>query len=182
MRSLETLRKPWPAFLFEVDALLSAAVDVRCLGAFVLTAIYGAPRFTSDLDYIEAIPSAADRLIEELAGYSSKLAKKHGVWMQRVGTGVLDLPENYEERLQGLDLGLKNLRLFVLEPYDLCLSKLARNSPKDRDDVRFLAQQENLSYGTLYRRFASEMKPWVARADWHEGTLERVWKEYFPQP
>lgn len=182
MPTLETLREPWPAFLSELDALLAAPVDIRCLGAFVLTAIYGAPRFTSDLDYLDVRPSAADRMVEELAGRSSKLAKKHGVWVQRVGTGLVDLPENYEVRLQYLDLGLKNLRLFVLEPYDLCLSKLTRNNPKDREDIKFFARHENLSYGALYQRFASEMKPWVARSDWHEGTLEKVWKEYFPRP
>lgn len=182
MPTLETLRGPWPAFLCELDGLLPSRVGIRCLGAFVLTAIYGAPRFTSDLDYLEVLPSAAGRVVEELAGRSSKLAKRHGLWVQRVGTGLVDLPENYEDRLQELDLGLKNLRLFVLEPYDLCLSKLTRNNPKDREDVKFFAQQENLSYGTLYQRFASEMKPWVARADWHEGTLKKIWKEYFPQP
>jgi hypothetical protein len=33
----------------------------------------------------------------------------------------------------------RNLHLMALDPYDLALSKLERNSQKDRDDVRFLA-------------------------------------------
>jgi Nucleotidyltransferase of unknown function (DUF6036) len=37
---------------------------------------------------------------------------------------MTDLPENYEERLVNLNLGLQNLSLKVLQPYDLVLSTL----------------------------------------------------------
>lgn len=178
----ENLSAPWPAFLSELDMLLPKPVDIRCLGAFVLTAVYAAPRFTSDLDYIEVLPSEAETIVEELAGRASKLAKKHGVWVQRVGTAVVDLPDDYEGRLQELDFGFQKLRLWALETYDFVLSKLARNSPKDRFDVEFVAKKQNLSYAVTYDRFVKEMKPWVPRAEWHEGTLAKVWKEYFPQP
>jgi hypothetical protein len=175
------LRAPWSAFLSELDALLPGPVDIHCLGAFALTVVYAAPRFTADLDYLEIRPSAANALVERLAGHGSVLAKKHRVWVQRVGTGLVDLPIDYEERLEHLDLGFEKLRLFALETYDLALSKLTRNSPKDREDVKFIAQRQNLSYAVAHQRFVEEMKSWVANAEWHERTLEIVWKEYFPQ-
>jgi len=99
-----------------------------------------------------------------------------------VGTGIVDLPDDYERRLERLDFGFEKVQLSALEVYDLVLSKLTRNSPKDREDVKFIAQQQKLSYAVAYDRFVKEMKPWVARADWHEGTLQKVWKEYFPRP
>ncbi len=95
--------------------------------------------------------------------------------------GVTDLPENYEQRLVDLKLGLQNLSLKVLEADDLMLSKLTRNSPNDREDVKYLAAKLNLSFGLLYQRFANEMKPWVANPDRHEPTLTKVWCEYFAE-
>ena len=44
----------------------------------------------------------------------------------------------------------RNLHLMALDPYDLALSKLERNSQKDRDDVRFLARRvpEDMEHGS----------------------------------
>lgn len=161
------LREPWASFLAELDEALPIPVEIRCCGAFVLAAIHEAPRFTGDLDYLEALPRDGYELMERLAGRDSKLAKKHRVWAQHVA--VADYPEDYETRLKPLDLGLEMLRIVVLD-YDLALSKLARNSPKDREDVKFLAKKLNLSFGVLYERFAREMKPWMANSERHECT------------
>lgn len=106
-------------------------------------------------------------MVEKLAGPNSRLAGKHRVWVQYVGTGIVELPEDYERRLERLDFGFEKLQLSALEVYDLVLSKLTRNSPKDREDVKFIAQQQKLSYAAAYDRFVKEMKPWMARADWH---------------
>lgn len=175
-----TLREPWASFLAELDQALPFPVEIRCCGAFVLTAIYQAPRFTGDLDYVEILPSNALEPLERLGGRGSRLAKKHGVWVQHVG--IADYPDEYATRLKLLDFALRKLRIAALDAYDLALSKLARNSPKDREDVKFLAKKLNLSYGVLYERFAREMKPWIANSERHERTLQVVWKEYFPQP
>jgi hypothetical protein len=94
---------------------------------------------------------------------------------------VTDLPDNYDTRLADLNLGFRNLIVKVLEPYDLVLSKLTRNSPKDREDVKYLATKLKLSFRMTCRRFASEMKPWIANPDRHERTLARVWQEYFAE-
>lgn len=173
------LPSPWSEFLSEVDRNLSRPVEMHCIGGFVLAFVYRAPRTTGDLDYLTMVPNDASDEVENLAGYGSKLARKYRVYFQRVG--VTDLPENYDERLVDLKLGLQNLSLKVLEAYDLVLSKLTRNSPKDREDVKYLAAQLNLSFGLLYERFANEMKPWVANPDRHELTLTKVWCEYFAE-
>jgi hypothetical protein len=174
------LPSPWSEFLSEVDKNLSRPVEMHCIGGFVLTSVYGAPRTTGDLDYLTIVPNDASDEVKNLAGHGSKLARKYNVYFQRVG-GVTDLPENYEQRLVDLKLGLQNLFLKVLEAYDLVLSKLTRNSPKDREDVKYLAAKLNLSFGLLCERFANEMKPWVANPDRHELTLTRVWREYFAE-
>jgi hypothetical protein len=61
------------------------------------------------------------------------------VYLQVVG--VVMLPEDYESRLVEMFPGaFKHLRLLALDPYDLALSKIERNSQRDRDDVKHLAR------------------------------------------
>jgi hypothetical protein len=85
------------------------------------------------------IPSAAGSRLQELAGPASRLARTHGVHLQHVT--VASLPDRYEERLAPLWPGrFARLALFTVEPHDLALSKLARNSPIDREDVARLAR------------------------------------------
>ena len=174
------LPPPWPRFLTEVDHSLSEVVELHCAGGFVLTVVHGIPRTTADLDYISAVPRQAVEELERIAGRGSDLAKRHKVFLQAVG-GVGDYPENYESRLTTLRLGLKKLTLRILEPYDLLLSKLTRNSPKDMEDVRALVQKLNLEFDVLMERFRFEMS-WVSRRDWHEQTLNVAWKDYFGLP
>ncbi|MBI3646927.1 MAG: hypothetical protein HY233_13345 [Acidobacteriales bacterium] len=169
------LPSPWPQFLAEVDQSLSAAVELHCVGGFVLTAVYEISRSTADLDYVSVIPRQLGEELEKLAGRDSALAKKQRVFLQAVG--IADLPGNYEERLQTLPLHLKKITLRAPDPYDLILSKLTRNSPKDMEDVKALAQKLHLRFDVLMERFEREMV--VPNRRWHEQTLNVVWKEYF---
>jgi hypothetical protein len=174
------LPSPWFDFLSDLDKALADEVEVICLGGFVLTLIHGAPRNTGDIDYLTVAPTDASAEIERLAGKESKLAKKYRIFFHRAG-GVTDLPENYDERLSTLDVGLKRLSLKILDVYDLVLSKLTRNSPKDREDVKYLAKKFALNFSVLYDRYSREMKPWIPNMGRHEVTLNVVWKEYFSQ-
>ena len=42
-----------------------------------------------------------------------------------------------------------HLRLFALDPYDLALSKIERNTQRDRDDVKHLARTLPLDLNVL---------------------------------
>jgi hypothetical protein len=173
------LPSPWAKFLADVDQSIATKIEVHCLGGFVLTALYGIPRTTADLDYIATIPATGVAELQTVAGSESKLAKKYRVCFQHAG-GVSDIPEDYQARLAPLSFGLSKLSLKVLEPYDLVLSKLTRNSPKDREDVKVLAGNLNLSFGILMTRFEQEMKAWLPNLQRHQLTL-KLWREYFAE-
>jgi hypothetical protein len=66
----------------------------------------------------------------------------------------------------------------VPEVYDLLLSKLTRNSPKDREDVQFVIEKEKLSFAKLHERFM-EMRPVAGDRRRHELTLN-LWQDFFP--
>lgn len=172
------LPRPWSGFLKGVDAVLSAPVNLICIGGFVLTALYGLPRPTGDIDYIEVRPQRAANEVNQVGGPTSELAKKYRVSLHNVG--VADWPDQYEARLEELKLNLRKLKLSVLEPYDLLLSKVPRNSPKDREDAKYLIRKLNLEFAVFNDRWEKEMAPWIGNRDRHQLTVE-LWKEYFPK-
>ena len=163
----------WHAFLEEVDRLLKKSDELHCLGGFVLTALYGLPRPTGDVDYIAAIPS--DRVIdlERIAGQGSTLAEKLGLYFQYVT--VADVPEDYGERLTELfPSHFSKLRLLALEVHDLVLAKLVRNSPVDLEDAKFLARTGKLDEALLQQRYQQELRPNLANEKRHDLTL-KLW-------
>ena len=87
------------------------------------------------MDYYSLIPANRVRDLEEIACEGSALARKHKVHLHHAG--IATLPENYKERMKELFPGrFKKIRLFVLDPYDLILSKLSRNIDRDGDEVK----------------------------------------------
>ena len=168
---------PWDRFLREVDAKLTTGVTLHCIGGFALTILYDLPRPTGDLDYNSVTPQSMSEKRDEIAGQASRLASKYKVCVH--STGIVDLPDEYETRLSALPLGFERLVIAVPDPYDLVLSKLTRNSPKDRADVKFLAEKRGLSWENLMARFDKEMRPWIPNLERHLTTLNAVWRDYF---
>jgi hypothetical protein len=170
---------PWKEFLTELDALLPESVSLHCIGGFVACVRYGLPRPTGDIDYISVYPRAAGQQLREFAGLTSPLARKHKLYLEHVG--VANIPEEYETRLEEMFPGFfKNLHLFVPDPYDLMLSKLERNGPKDRYDVEFLAKTCAPDAQILQARYKTELRPNLFNEDRHDTTI-RLWIEAFFQ-
>jgi hypothetical protein len=162
---------PWDRFLEELDGLLPEPVHLHCIGGFVVSLFYGLPRPTADVDYFDVFPYASVDELQALAGAGSRLALKYKLYFQHVT--IISLPEDYEPRLTEMYLGrFKNLHLYAPDPYDLILSKLERNSQKDRDDVAFLAESLHLSPEILRERYRTELRPYLANEGRHDLTIE----------
>lgn len=147
--------KPWGAFLRDLDQGLKTPVELHCLGGFVVTMLYGHTRPTADVDVLMVRPRVD---LHQLAGIGSPLHKKHRVYLQLV-TVLEAYPEDYEERLTEMFPGaFKHLRLLALDPYDLALTKLGRNSQRDREDTLHLADAVPFDNETLRARY-QEMRP-----------------------
>ena len=170
---------PWRSFLVDVDRRMPQAVEIHCLGGFVAAFYCDLPRPTNDIDYIEVVPHEALATLQDIAGVGSPLAEKHRVHLQHAG--VASLPESYAERLTEILPGmLPRLRLLALDPHDLALSKLARNSPIDRDDVARLATAVPLDASLLRERYRKELRPIIiGDAERHDRTLDMWIEAYF---
>ena len=178
---LDHLPLKWREFLVDLDALLKTSVSVHCIGGFVLVAQYGAPRATKDIDYVLETGDVHTDL-QSMAGEGTPFAKHHGVHMQRVT--VVSLSQEYETRLQEIFPGeLMMLRLMALDPYDLILSKMDRNSATDRADAKFLASSLKLNGEILRERYVKEFKPnFVGNESRLELTFKLWMEAYFSTP
>lgn len=169
------LPSPWLEFLTELDEALSEPLSLHCIGGFVMSFFYGLPRPTGDIDYYTAVPANLD--LDGFAGPDSPLAKKHKVFLQRVA--VNNMPEEYETRLTEMfPQQFKKLRLFAPDAYDLILSKIERNSGKDRDDADYLFKSLGLNSAVLTERYQTELRVNLGRPDREDLTL-KLWIEIF---
>ena len=164
---------PWKAFFTEVDNSLEEEVTLHCLGGFAMSMVYDLDRLTADVDVLPVGPSAETESLIRLAGEGSALHKKCGVYLQVVG--VAPIPLNYEDRLTEMFAKTFNhIRLFALDPYDLALSKIERNTQRDRDDVKHLARTLPLDLNVLKDRYENELRPDLGNPRREDLTL-KLW-------
>jgi hypothetical protein len=69
-----------------------------------------------------------------------------------------------------------HLRLFALDPYDLALSKIERNTQRDRDDVKHLARTLPLDLNVLKDRYEKELRQDLGNPRREDLTL-KLWIE-----
>src|SRR5260370_1352321 len=113
-------------------------------------------RRLAEVDVLSIVLASQRAFILELAGRGSPLHKKYRLHIECVT--VAAIPEDYEQRLTEMFPGsFSYLRLLALDPYDVALSKLERNSQRDRDDVKFLA--EKVPFDLEVQRYEKELRP-----------------------
>ncbi len=167
--------EPWRSFLADLDHALNSTARLDCIGGFVVTQLYGLSRPTADVDVIELAPRDASETLMQIALQGGPLHRKHRIYLDRVA--IAAVPENYEDRLIEMFPGsYQNLRLMALDPYDIALSKLERNSQKDRDDVRFLSRTIPFDLETLQRRYEQELRWQLGRPEREDLTM-KLWIE-----
>jgi Nucleotidyltransferase of unknown function (DUF6036) len=172
---LPEIPEPWRGFLAELDGRLTSEANLHCHGGFVVAMCYGFERPTGDVDFLAVVPSDAINLLLSSAGKGSPLHQKHKVYLDYFG--MIDYPADYEKRLVEMFPGaFRYLRLWALDPYDLALSKLSRNFPRDREDVRYLADKVPLDLAILRSRYETEMRPYLGTPDREDLTLQ-LWIE-----
>lgn len=171
----ESLSAPWGSFLSELDTSVDGAVELHCMGGFVITQHYGLDRATADFDALMITPpEQRDRLLAH-GMRGGPLHKKYGVYLDFVT--IATVPEDYDQRLVDFLPGtFKHLRLLVLDPYDLVLSKLERNTRRDREDAGYLARTVPLDLGLLRQRYEKELRPYLGNPRREDLTLQ-LWIE-----
>jgi len=73
----------------------------------------------------------------------------------------------------------RRLQLSALDPHDLALSKLVRNSPIDREDVAQLARGVPLDSALLRARYELELRPILIGDQERTDRTLRLWIEAY---
>ena len=167
---------PWKEFLLALDAKMTEICTLPCFGGFAVTQEYGISRLTSDIDVLDvAPPRAVDFLIRE-GGLGSPLAIEHKVYLDIVG--IANPPYEYESRLHPMYPGaFQHLRLMVMDPYDVALTKLKRDNDKDFQDVLHLAEKIPFDLELFEKRYIQELRDYTTgKAEDNDITFNR-WME-----
>jgi hypothetical protein len=169
-----SIPEPWNSFLHEVDEALTQEVLLHCLGGFVIRMLYDRPLPTADVDVVQIVPQSGYDQLMRLAGEGSKLYAKYKLYFQV--SGIAKTPDDYESRLVAMFEGnFKHLRLYALDPYDIALTKLERNQPRDREDVQHLARKVPFDLQILKDRYEKEQRHNLANPLGREDTTLRLW-------
>lgn len=173
--NLSRLPEPWLGFLSKLDELASEPVDFHCLGGFVVSLVYGLDRTTSDVDVLAFVPKNEADVLLNSGQKESVLHRQYKIYLDAVT--IATPPEDYDQRLTEIFAGsFKNIRLFSLDPYDIALTKLERNSPKDREDVKFLARKIPFDLNVLRERYEKELRSYLFVPEREDLTL-KLWIE-----
>ena len=173
---IDRLPEPWLSFLGELDRRTSSRMELQCIGGFALTVAYGAPRTTADLDVLWAVHQPSPDDVLESAVRGGELHRRFGVFIDRVT--VVTAPCDYISRLIPIcPDAFQHLALSTLDPCDLALCKLERNSQRDREDVKWLARQPGFDAALLRRRYHEELREFlIGPVEGHDLTLD-LWIE-----
>ncbi len=176
--SLKPIEEPWLGFLRAVDRTLEELTEIHCIGGFSLQLFLEKSRPTGDIGFVEAVPHDTAATLTKIAGENTELAVEHQLYLDLVK--VTEPPSDYETRLlDATPRGLKKLKIKVLDPYDLVLTKLERNSPRDREDVEALILQLQLDADVLRARFDDELRPYLAVAPDRTILTFDLWMDEF---
>jgi hypothetical protein len=167
---------PWKEFLQALDARMTEVCKLPCFGGFAVTMEYGISRPTADIDVLDVAPPSAVEILIREGGEGSPLAIEHHVYLHVVG--ISNPPYDYESRLHPLYPGaFQHLHLLVMDPYDLALTKLKRDSDKDFQDVLQLAEKIPFDLDLFEKRYREELREnTTGKAEDNDFTFYR-WKE-----
>lgn len=122
--------------------------------ALMLQAPY--ERGTKDSDVLEtsAITPVVAQHLTELAGKETRLAKRHRLYIDVVGSGLPFLPHDpHCHEIRDLNVGLSNFEVEVLDIVDVVVSKLKRFNASDRADIGAMINLELVPHDRLIERF-----------------------------
>jgi hypothetical protein len=122
------------AYLRELGTSLDKTVQVNVGGSAALILPGLLARRTEDVDVVDEVPTelrAQHRLLNQLK-------QRYNLYIAHFQSHYL--PTGWEQRVHSLE-PFGRLRVFLVDPYDVCLSKLFSARAKDLDDLRAVTPQ-----------------------------------------
>ncbi len=154
-----------------LDRHLAGPADIRLFGGAALVLGYGRTRTTEDADLLMDDDECA--LLVDTADFGGAVERTNaeleprGLYLTHIwGPEQQVLAPGWRDRCRPAPLdGLRHLRLSVLGPTDIIVSKLARADELDLQDILWLVDHEHLSAAQVWAEVdQAEVPPILADA------------------
>ena len=141
-------------FLFAVDDALEDRARLTVIGGSALTLGYAVEVFTNDIDTYSSD-------LERVNRAAAVARKKSELPIPLANSSIAQVPSGFEQRLKRVLPSLQRLEVWVLDPYDLAVSKLLRGDEHDRQQLVALHEQVQFDKTALVSRFMELMADYV---------------------
>ncbi len=144
----------------DLDAALAgrglARFELKIVGSTALFAQTTWRRGTKDSDAVQTwdFDPALKTLLLQLSGAGTALARRHRIYLEFVGQGLLLLPEVPDWKPW---LSLDHFDMVVLDPTDVAVAKLARLHGDDVLDIEAMVERGLVRHDRLLERFRDAM-------------------------
>jgi len=150
------------AIMFEVDEelgkILSKGTKTQLIiigsGAFILKGLLS--RVTYDIDTFNVTDQKVRNILAEFN-------------ISDMGARVMTVRENFDRRLERVNLPLEHIDLFVLSDYDMIISKLGSARPKDIRDI--------IDSGLIFRIDFDKLEEIIREELASVGDPRRIWDD-----
>jgi hypothetical protein len=159
-------------FFRELGQHVQHPVHLAVGGAIALILPGLLSRRTEDIDVVNEVPPELRSQHRLLA----TLATRYGLALTPFQSHYL--PEGWQQRLHSQE-PFGPLHVYLVDPYDVFLSKLFSARIKDRDDLRLLASQ--LDKDTMVRRLRDTTQGLLAVSDLRENAVQN-WYILYAEP
>lgn len=161
-------------FLGEIDEELKMKIMIVAVGGTAMTLINAKPS-TRDVDF--TIPG-------EFYGEFQRAMKDvpHGFVVQCWNDGAVFvnmLPDDYLKRSKPIKTGMKNIKLRVLHPVDIVVTKIGRLNERDVEDIESCIKKFRLKKEDIKKR--AKQIGYVGSEESYKTNLGRVIKEYYTE-
>ena len=167
-------------FLRDIDARLESSevkgrIDLYLFGGAAAVIAYGSRRGTVDID-VHLDDDRIRKKLSEWAGEGTDLAKKHEIYFQSVNPSLMLIEDpDWKHRCVRIPGDrLKHLRVMALGKEDLILSKLSRYNDRDREDIKFIAEEHPVDVKMLIAYYRSARRYYVGRLETIDQTFNKI--------
>ena len=159
-------------FLAELDRELDHELTVVAAGGTAMT-LYNFKPSTIDVDF--TIPA------EYLSEFHKVLdLTPHGFKVDTWSDGMVfsqDLPGDYLEKSKPVRTKMKNIRLRVLDPLDIIVTKIGRLNEKDKEDIMTCIRKSHITKTQIINR--AKQVVYTGREENYKINLNHVTKKFF---
>ncbi|WP_428323722.1 DUF6036 family nucleotidyltransferase [Nitrosopumilus sp.] len=159
-------------FLEELDKELEREITVVAVGGTAMT-LHNAKASTIDVDF--TIPaqdySEFDRVLKIIP---------HGFKVDAWNNGMVfsqDLPDDYLEKSKPVRTKMKKMKLRILDPLDIIVTKIGRLHGRDKEDIATCIKKFRITPEQIKKR--AKQVVYVGREENYEINLNHVIKNFF---